>query len=191
MSHEYYYLISSLPSLSLTEEPRLTWDEFLGHVESHLSTSRGRDLAEISLVPEREPCCETEKKWQAWETYIRNILARLRANKTGISAESSLRPVTDVFPTMESLVEDIFSKDNPVVRERELDELRWQQLDHLQSGHSFDFDALVIYALRLQLVEKWRRCNEEEGQKTLLSLIEVGVRQATEKQSGIDNYNSA
>jgi hypothetical protein len=43
--------------------------------------------------------------------------------------------------------------------EKALDLERWQLLEELACGHYFDLDALLIYALKLLILERWAKIN--------------------------------
>ena len=178
MSREYYFLISSLPSPRLGEKPKYRSPEFLEMCAQELSPDRMQRLRAVTLLPNGAPCCEADRKWHAWETYCRNCLARARGVALGADAAEWVQPDADAFPTDRRQIEETMTAPSPAARERGLDELRWRRLGDFAVGHEFDFDALIVYRLRLLLAEKWADLTTEQGQANLLSLIDAGVAQA-------------
>jgi hypothetical protein len=181
----YYYLISALPMLRLGERPVLDSDEFLALAQAHLDEERARQLECVDPVPDGCGCCDAEDKWRAWETYVRNILLRERGGSTEV-VHRWHRHEDDVFPGVRRLVEEALNHDNPLQRERMLDELRWKELDALRVTHEFDFEALVIYRLQLFLAEKWARQDAESGMENLNKLVDKLGNEARDKRTVLE-----
>lgn len=51
----------------------------------------------------------------------------------------------------------------------------WRHLARCGAGHYFDFEAVVIYVLRWDLIDRWTRYDEEEAQKRITGLTEAGL----------------
>ncbi len=176
----YYFLISSLPLLKLGEAVPFSSDEFLARCELSLEPERLAALAGVGLVPRlaEEPVSETHRQWNAHETYLRNYLVQERAAALRVAAESWRRSEPEVFPGLRRQFEEALHAAHPLARQRRLDEIRWQVLDDLMVRHEFDFDALVIYRLRLLLAEEWVGHDRGRGAENLQKLIESGLEQA-------------
>jgi len=156
LSSQWYYLVSTLSGLRFGDPPPFDSDAYIALCRSHLSPEQFEALATVSLVPGRhEPCCAAEASWQQWETFVRNVLISVRAQRLNMSADKWLRPEKDVFPGIRRRVEEACDQSDPAARERAIDRLRWAFLDGLTVGSEFKFDALVVYRLRLLLTEKW------------------------------------
>jgi hypothetical protein len=54
---------------------------------------------------------------------------------------------------------------NPLEAERLLNRARWQFLEELEVGHYFDVERLVIYSLKLQLLERIALHDQEKGRE--------------------------
>jgi hypothetical protein len=52
---------------------------------------------------------------------------------------------------------------SPLDAEKALDETRWKALDELATGHYFDLDFLISYALKLRILERWEKIQGAEG----------------------------
>ena len=190
MAGEYYYLVSSLPLLRLDDPPPLTSEAFLELCRAHLAEARFRRLLAADLIPEGEPGGAADGGWRAWETYVRNLLAAVRGTALRRETGDSLRPELDVFPGDRRRVEEIMNEGDPAARERALDELRWRRLDDLAVGHHFDVDALVVYRLRLRILEKWAAREPERGKHNLAELVGAGVGQAEKRRQTIESQTA-
>lgn len=184
---KYYYLISSLPVLFLERAPGIDSETFLESCRAELSEKRSQQIERVELAPRNPPVCPAEVRWQAWETYLRNLLVRRRCHHTGCDkAHQWFRRESDVFPGIIREVDEAMTEDTPLERERILDRLRWRQLDDLAGEYQFDFDALVLYKIRLLITEKWRDQDLERGRNVLNELTEKLLAQARESETGSD-----
>ena len=182
MAAQFYYQVSALPMLRFGEPAPLSRAAFAEFCQGQLPEDVAAALARVSLEPGGRPCCEVERRWQAWETHLRNGLVQWRAARLGVEGEGFLRPDDDVFPGDRRRLEEILSDPDPLQRERELDRLRWQRLDDLAVEHDFDLEALVLYALRLALAWKWTGRSEVAGLRVYDGLVAAAVEQAATRR---------
>jgi hypothetical protein len=184
VAENYYYLVSSLPALKLGERPVIDSTEFLEQAAAELDPVLFASLEKVALVPQESDCgsAAVENEWNAWETYLRNILLRHRT-ESGDKIHRWAREERDVFPGVRRHVEEALNQPNPLQRERELDELRWMTLEGLRVTHEFDFSALIIYRLQLLLAEKWAAQDAEQGMASLNRMVEKLEKQAREKRN--------
>ncbi len=183
MFEAYYYLISSLPLPRWDAPPPLSETEFLESCADQLGPDRFRRIQAVRLEPVLEPISLAYTGWVRWETCFRNALARRRAARLGIEPERWLRPEEDAWPHLVRQVEEIMGADtDPWTRQTRLDRLRWRRLDELEAGHYFDFDALVVYKLRILLLEQRSRYSQEAGEKAFATLLDRVCREAAQKR---------
>ncbi len=176
---KYYFLISSLPDLSLEQKSAVDTETFLEQCRKALPESRYQQLSRVSLIPGWLAASEVESKWQAWETYLRNLLVWRRCHHSSCEfAYQWIRPESDVFPSIIRQVDEAVSEESPLEKERILDRLRWSRLDDLAVEHQFDFEGLALYRLRLLLTEKWRDHDIERGRAAFSELTEQLIEQA-------------
>ena len=186
MNGSFYYLVSSLPLLRWGSRPALSSEDFLAHCEGQVPPDLLADLARVSLVPRDGAESAAEKGWGAWDTCMRNHVARARAHHLHRDANPALREETDAFPNDRKELDDALTQGNPLARERAIDHLRWRRLDELESGHLFDRDRLVVYRLKLLLLEKWSRFDAEVGARNLDELVAAGLLQAADERVTTD-----
>ena len=51
--------------------------------------------------------------------------------------------------------------------ERAIDQERWRALDDIALGHYFDIDALIVYAYKLKILERWETIRVADKKKAL------------------------
>ncbi len=121
-----------------------------------------------------------------FEKDLRNILAAIRARRLGLSPADVLlgegelveqlgRSSADDFglgqdmPWMDRLLE---SKD-PLQLEDVVEEILWEYIEERIQQNHFEFDVVLAYLLRLQLLEKRLALSEERGMEIVRQLEEL------------------
>jgi hypothetical protein len=169
----YYYLISSLSILVLGEKPPLSLEKFMDSCSTWLSDSKYKILQDTSLLPDFEQISKNKvvNRWKNWETCLRNRMIIARARDLNKDATSYIQEERDYFSEIEREAQEAYSANNPLAKEKILDEIRWKALDNLECGHLFDIEMLCIYKLRLMLCEKWITRKREMGEKNLDAVL--------------------
>lgn len=186
MASQYYYLISSLPYLRLGETPRLGSGAFLALAAEHLPDSLCTELRAVGLLPRVRPCCAAERVWTEGETAIRNRILEHAGGSKSAAARQWERPEAGVQVGAMALTDEAMNAPDPLTRERRLDELRWRTLDEAAVDDPFGFGALIVYRLRLLLVEKWQAFDREAGRTRIQTLADdILHRTETDPVAGI------
>lgn len=103
--------------------------------------------------------------WHLFDAGLRAEVARLRA--------AALKVETDVhWPQMESFIyieelRRIFQQVNPMKRELQIHDLRWNFLDGLEDVHRGQIGAAIVYYIRLQLLERLQTMEHDAAHKKL------------------------
>lgn len=79
----------------------------------------------------------------------------------------------------------LLNANESVELERLLFEAVWNKLGRLGAGHYFDFEAVVIYVLRWNLVDRWSRYQGEEAVKRFRTLLDSGIEKFTNVFAGM------
>ena len=58
---------------------------------------------------------------------------------------------------------------------RSLEEQAWKNVSRQAGEHEFDFEAVVIYVLKWDIVDRWVRYNGEEAAKRFEELTRAGL----------------
>jgi hypothetical protein len=111
-----------------------------------------------------EVSCRTLDLWRSWEITLRNELLRLRAKNLGRDVQiSAVDAAVALGP--QGIAREAFSQESPLQAEDTLNRARWRYLDELESGHFFDIDKILIYALRLQILQRKALFDEQKGRE--------------------------
>ncbi len=165
----YYYLLSSLPLLSLNQsELPMERESLLSSFETGLNDPKlYRLILSTSLVP---VTLEDEMKknevinlYGSWERGLRNTLVSGLAEKVSFRAEDSLQ-AGDVTLAGEEVGREALAKENPLERQQFIAHERWRFLDLQWGVTPFNFKSVQIYYLRWQVLEELTAYREEEGQ---------------------------
>ena len=159
MSSYYIYLISSLPMLHFGEKAPFSSDYFLGMCrelipDDDLELIKLAARSSIDICPIKQP---TLKIWCEFETTLRNELVKVRAVRRKIDPSRYMRRNGFVDNRITQLAINAVRNPSILEAERILDQGRWRVLDELTLQHYFDIDLLIVYALRLLILEKWDR----------------------------------
>ncbi len=163
---QYYYAAASLPFLIYDGEQNMSSSAFLQLCQEQLSSADYDVLTQAGLA---DPSSLEKignallRHWRAWETVLRNELVALRAQKQGTEGEKYSRPVTVDILEVQELARNAVSQESPLTAEEILNRARWSFFDELEVGHYFDIERLIIYYLRLLLLERKALFDKEKG----------------------------
>lgn len=165
----YYYLVSSLPTLTADGEMPLSYDEFLKCCQGNVSESKYKLLEELTLNSTEGPLIEE------WSVFYGNLMKELnyqRSMRLGKSYSSAF----DKEPTAASVAASAIAAKNPLEAEKILLDYEFDYLDTLTGLHMFDDYVLFGYAIKLKLLER-QSCFEHEKGKQEFSNLFTTVQQ--------------
>jgi len=156
-----YYLIASLPMLSLEHKPNITAEAFLASCRAQLGEADA-DAAEalMSGAPSGHPFVVA---WRDKDTLLCNAAARARARAKGTDATRWVRPAQGCDVRLERLVEEAFQQPDPILRERALDQARWRVVEDLQGHDPMGTPVALAYAVKLALALRWAALDAGRG----------------------------
>ncbi|MBN2123130.1 MAG: DUF2764 family protein [Deltaproteobacteria bacterium] len=165
------YVGASLPYLTLEGAPPFPYRDFLARCSEWLSAGdfTQLELARIDIenVPSERVRNGMTRRWMAFENALRNLLVKRRAKDLGWGEDEYLRPdlfgESDLSPVMDFLIREV----SPLEAEKALVRLRWNFLENRDSGTYFDLSSLILYGLKLQLLEHLNAFDKEKGMETL------------------------
>lgn len=165
----YIYLISSLPMLHFGMKPPFSFEKFIG-ICSRLIPEKDAELLnsipriEIGLYEGREPAL---MKWQGFEIALRNELVKIRASHRRIDPLKFMRQTSYADFSLPHIAMNAHRNPSILEGEKALDQERWHFLDGLTFGHYFDLDTLIVYALKLLILERWEKIGAADKRKIL------------------------
>lgn len=167
----YTYFIASLPTLGFREKPPFSYAEFLNKGREFILA---RDLETLKKIPswlERAPkdmSTHVLRRWYDFDILLRNALVKLRAARKHQAADKYLRaPQEEISPYTAHIALSAHKNPSPLEAEISLDEARWRFLDDLSFGHYFDRDFLIVYGLKLLILERWEKINTADSKRLL------------------------
>jgi len=170
----YEYLVSSLPMLSFGRKMPFSFERFLETCKALIPEDDFKVVEGISL-DWQDPRSQHAliKRWFEFDTALRNEIAKARAVHRHMDAAKYLRgDVSFSDPALIRLALNSHRNPSIIEAERILDEARWHVLEELASGHYFDLEFLVTYALKLRMLERWDRIDKADKQKLLSQVLE-------------------
>ncbi len=173
MSRNYYYFAASLPMLSFGTKPPLADERFLELADEFLSPRDIGAIANARLIPpEKDGKGQPALlEWLKFENSLLNETVKFRAKKFGRDPNDYYRGDYVPDPYLAVLVAEAAGEDDPLQVERRIDLARWEKLEEIELLHYFDLHFLVVYFLKLQLLNKWQAIREEKGRAVLDELI--------------------
>jgi hypothetical protein len=178
----YYYFIATLPTLLPRQTPSLSYEEFMQTAERLVE---GQDLAILTAARldnfTFDPAAnEVFTTFQTWEINLRNRLAALRAAARKNTERNYEREAPSV-PETAATARAAFEAADPLQGESVQNRARWDLLSALETYHEFDIEFLVIYALKLQLLERSAAMSPSAGAAAHQALEEDMDRELLEK----------
>lgn len=179
----YYALISSLPMLTLDGNAGMTPERFLSSCQTYVKGDKYKILEELGLDPQpgQFKTGTFPAKYAEWECSLRNAVVRKRAGRLDrnpgayLNAEAAEECDTDRAAAAAFTVED------PLERERILDQARWMKIEELESGSQFSFERLCAYKLKMLIQLKWLGRVQERATENLDRSTDAVIRSIESK----------
>ncbi len=167
----YYFLVASLPHISIGEMPAISFDEFAGLCSEHLTNS---DMVTLNTILNNNEASSSHPFMKAWnekETLFRNAISRIRASQLNREDSDFTRPAASFDSYVEKAAIEALSESNPLEKELSLDKHRWQQLEELEGFGMFTIKSILTYALKLKIAERWSKLDREKAKITAEELV--------------------
>ena len=176
---QYYFAAAYLPFLTYETEKTISTEKFRELCMEQLSKKDNMIIENtgISRLEIETPLCGALEKWIARETALRNELAQLRRSKKNLDTDEQ-KSDTAADPYLQDLAGEAFSQESPLAAEDILNRARWGFLDELEFGHYFDIDKLVIYYLKLQILERKNSFNYQKGKEIFTEYFKTSSAEA-------------
>lgn len=168
MPDYYTYIIASLPLLNFTARAPISSQGFLATCAGLTGDS---EFLLLEAILEDKALLRADyeilQRWFDFDTALRNELVKLRAGRRRQDPHKYMRE--NQYWNADVIHAAMAAYKNPSIQEAEqiLDLGRWRFLEELNFGHYFDFEFLLIYALKLKILERWGEINRAEKEKLL------------------------
>ena len=163
---QYYYLVASLPMLYFDGAPPFPSPAWLAMCREQVTADEAALLSRVSFdtLACRSGDPAVWKTFSSWETALRNELAAQRSQRLGLVPEPFLRPAPFIVG-LPAVVKEALGAGTPLAVETALDRRRWLCLDELEAETQFDLGRLVVYRLKLLILERRGRFRPEPGRE--------------------------
>jgi hypothetical protein len=101
--------------------------------------------------------------WQSFQKFEYQLRSDVSAWRSSGENEGEVRP--SGFPV------SVLREGNPLETEKRLLKIRWDLLDEAEKSHHFDLGFLVIYYLKLQILQMLSRFDKEKGKDRFHRLV--------------------
>ena len=165
MAVNYYYLISSLPTLKADGDMPITYDAFLEMCRPSVSASVFKELSELTAASEKGPLVKE------WAQFYGSLMQELNYQRNLNLERPAVAPVLRDAASVKAVTAAMHAK-NPLDAEMLLLNLEFEKLDSLVSMHYFDNYVLFGYAMKLKLLERLHSFDREEGRREFQNLFE-------------------
>lgn len=164
INREYYYLVASLPYLRFGHAPGISKSEFFSECKKWLDREDIIDVTSVDVSDLKVRSGERfmVSEWKRFDLAMREELAQIR-----LSAKEGARGKVPL------LLKEIFEERTPLLAEKNIQKKRWDFLDELESGFHLDINVLIIYCLKIQILERLSGFDKEEGMEMFKNLCEV------------------
>ena len=164
---QYYFTVAALPQLFFNSDTFPTVDEFMDLCREHVIPRELSGLEEglkadgIETMAEGNCVIDEMRVWLLWDLSLRSDLAVLRAQALGREVDL-YQDFPRVLGTFE-IAREAMMQSSPFDAEEIISKARWDILDELEIGHYFDIEKLLIYLLKLQILERRAKFTDERG----------------------------
>ncbi|MBR2508494.1 MAG: DUF2764 family protein [Lentisphaeria bacterium] len=170
---KYYYFISTLPMLDF-QRPAFdggvrAFDEMCG---SSLAPEDAEFLLSVTLdnPPAEKIASRVHSQFILWDTNLRNAIAN--AAMPNGNARKYLQKEEDFFSGIDYIVQNAAAKDDPLERDRMIDQARFEKIEELSALNNFDIEFLAAYRMKLLIIEKYASLSVEQGEKNFDILVQ-------------------
>ncbi|MDP2927945.1 MAG: DUF2764 family protein [Candidatus Omnitrophota bacterium] len=170
----YTYLISSLPLLNFSAKLPFSLEDFFTKCKNLIPE---KEFEILRRVCEQDICSlatqsiDSLKQWANFEIALRNELVRARAGRKKIDPLKFLRLPDSPQAEINHLAMAAYRSISILEGEKILDQARWNFLEALSLGHYFDFDHLLVYGLKLKILERWDEIQKADKEHLLNAVV--------------------
>ncbi len=159
---EYYYFASSLPMLVMGRECPMSYGDFVESAGRYLSKKDYESLLSLSTTSfDAAPSSPIARKWKDFHDRVESLIVQERASTLGFEGYGkSEGEDKGLKERIRSIVNDM----DPLEAEKAVLSIYFDFLSSCKVGSPFSTDSIMIYALKLQLMERSSSFSQEKGQ---------------------------
>ena len=154
------YLMCSLPSLKFGQVPPISMDEFTNDAKEQLSAKHFKQLEPVDIYQ------VADSEGKAGLKSIGTMLGDCQEDISEIRTAKTQKRA----PSLARLPQAVINA-NPLEREKLIMRWQWEELDTIQAGEMFTFTEVMVYKLRLQILNRLNSFDKEHGSQVLASVV--------------------
>ena len=165
----YSYLIASLPMLSLDATLPISYQAFLSKCRDILSKGDYAELERATFTPSEGARNTLMRKWEGYIDEVSHLVKQERTKRLGWQSGES--PVIINNPVLQDRIHRATFSMNPLEGEKEILAIYFDFLDSNTPSDVFSLEALMIYALKIQIIERLNAFSVEKGRNEFRTLF--------------------
>lgn len=154
------YLMCSLPSLKFGQVPPITMGEFTEDAKSQLSAKHFKKLEPVDIYR------STDSEGKVSLKSIADMLEDMKEDISELRSAKAQRRTPSLMRLPLSVVNA-----NPLEREKLIMQWQWEELDTIVAGKTFTLTEVMVYKLRLQILDRLNSFDKERGSQVLASVV--------------------
>lgn len=178
MASDFIYILSTLPMLKLDGEGAWEYERFLDDCENLVSPREFHILKNLTLYPDASHHNHVLNEWRHWMTVMGDMVVKYRAKALGVDPTPYLRSEKDEYPGDERVLESIMSQPGLFAKQQAWEALQWEKLQDLEDESTFTWNALLVYALKLLILQNRRRYEQKAGREAFEGLVSARLEEA-------------
>lgn len=183
--NNYYYLVASLPDLT---KDRALGEEDAGFFIREIKTNcppgalaaiefleSGYEEANLTEDFYRKALSHKNRflrEWFRFDLNVRNAKVRYLNSALGRPADKDVMPLDGGEFLQSQEVEHVLNGTDILARERGIDDILWKKADELTTFHYFDIDTVLGFFVKLKIIDRWLRLDEEAGRAMFRKLVD-------------------
>ncbi len=182
MSKSYYYFVASLPTIEFNSSSAMSCEDFLEQCQ-RLVSPEDCCLLNSLFSDSGEVVSSENKTYQAWLRFFQgfeNTLVLFRAERAHKDPAKILRGEVQFSSVFGEMIHQVTKTDNLLEAEKMMDSLLWDFLDNLETGQFYNLDYLIVYALKLKIVDRYAKINSTRGREIFEEVKQIDYTELLE-----------
>ncbi len=175
MGNSYYYFAASLPMIDWEGKLPMPSEEFL-LTARRILVEEDYTIIESLIrkdVDPRELSNPTACSWATFSRNFHNEIAWFRAKRAGQDPFQSIHGDRGNEVFLKEAVQQASKMSNLMEAEKSLDKISWQFLDDLGASHYYDLEFLIVYGLKLKILERHEGYKSSKGKDFIDEVKEI------------------
>lgn len=145
--------------------PPIAYTDFLENCQRNMPAVDFDIIKNATLEFDRETSTHNSilKQWAKFNREFRNELARNRAQRVDKDPMDYMQGERSGEPSVIEIASQAVKISNPLEAKKIVDQFRWQRLNQIAQGHILDLSFLIVYAVKLQILEFYKLIQSSKG----------------------------